>query len=322
MARPLRIEYPGAWYHIMNRGSGKKKIFHSDKHRELFLELLLQISNRFQVEIHAYCLMDNHYHLLVRTPLGNISRAMRHLNGVYTQRINTLLNKDSAIFRGRYKSILVEADTYLLRLSRYIHLNPVDAGVVKKAEKYRWSSYSAYLSGKAPHWLNTATTLDYFGQYNRSKKYAAFVEEGVDKELDNFYKKIKRVPILGTEAFTKTVTQKYLQERHRAHEIPEHKSLKETVSPETIMSCVAHYFKIKKENLLKVKTKIGNRPRNIGMYLSQLIGQYKLNTIAEIFALSGAGVSHVCRRIELQMKNDLQLAKDILNLRKIIESKQ
>ena len=134
MARPLRIEYPGAWYHVMNRGVDRQPIFLHDAHRESFLSLLSDISRSYQVEIHAYCLMNNHYHLLVRTPLGNISRAMRHLNGVYTQRFNSMEKRDGSLFRGRFKAILVEADEYLLRLSRYIHLNPVAAKLVKRAQ--------------------------------------------------------------------------------------------------------------------------------------------------------------------------------------------
>ncbi len=146
MARPLRIEYDGAWYHVMNRGAGRKSIFYNDHHRALFLELLYEIHNRYQVEIHAYCLMGNHYHLLMRTQRPNISRAMRHLNGVYTQRYNALQRKDGALFRGRYKSILVEAESYLLRLSRYIHLNPVASILVRVAEEYPWSSYVDYIN--------------------------------------------------------------------------------------------------------------------------------------------------------------------------------
>ena len=141
MARPLRLEYPGAWYHVMNRGLARQPIFRTDAHRQHFLDLLLEIHNRYQVEIHAYCLMGNHYHLFIRTPLANLSRAMRHLNGIYTQRYNQGMHRDGPIFRGRYKSILVEADTYLLRLSRYIHLNPVAAKLVRKAETYPWSSF-------------------------------------------------------------------------------------------------------------------------------------------------------------------------------------
>ena len=210
MSRPLRIEYEGAWYHVMNRGAGKKEIFHTPKDYELFLNLLNEIHNRYRIEIHAYCLMPNHYHLLVHTPLANLSRAIKYLNGLYTQRHNKLLKTDGPLFRGRFKSIIVDADNYLLVLSRYIHLNPVVAQIVGKAEQYEWSSYVAFLNPNlAPPWLTTNFTLNKFGADMQKHKYRAFVAEGIDREIDSFFRKIKRLPILGTEAFVKTISQKY-----------------------------------------------------------------------------------------------------------------
>lgn len=120
MPRPLRIEYEGAWYHVMNRGANHQNIFHTNEHRKLFLELLTEINQQFYVELHSFCLMDNHYHLLIHTPFANLSKAMRYLDGVYTQRINRMMNRDGPLFRGRYKSILIEEDTYLLQ----VHIPP------------------------------------------------------------------------------------------------------------------------------------------------------------------------------------------------------
>ena len=146
MVRPLRVEYEGAYYHVMNRGSGRQQIFQGVKYYEYFLHCLEQAHKRFALETHAYCLMGNHYHLLVRTPRGNLSRAMRHINGVYTQYYNYLKNTDGPLFRGRYKAINLEASSYLLEVSRYIHRNPVETKkpLVIELEKYRWSSYPAY----------------------------------------------------------------------------------------------------------------------------------------------------------------------------------
>ncbi len=112
MARPLRINYPGAWYHVMNRGGGYRTIFNDDHQRCVFLELLADLNRMFRLEFHAYCLMDNHYHLLAHTPEGNLQRGMRHLNGVYTQRYNRIEKTDSPLFRGRYKAIVIEPDAY------------------------------------------------------------------------------------------------------------------------------------------------------------------------------------------------------------------
>ena len=127
MSRPQRILYENAYYHVMNRGAGRRQIFHGREDREIFLQTLGEACHQFHVEIHAYCLMGNHYHLLIKTPQANLSRAMRHINGVYTQRYNRLNKTDGSLFRGRYKAILVDSDAYLLHLSKYIHLNPLSA---------------------------------------------------------------------------------------------------------------------------------------------------------------------------------------------------
>jgi len=258
MSRPLRIAYPNALYHVMNRGLAYNPIFINDRHRQMFLGLFCEIHNQYQAEIHAYCLMDNHYHLLLRTPLGNISRIMRHLDGVYTQRFNKSVKRDGPLLRGRYKSILVEADVYLLRLSRYIHLNPVKAKLVKKSEQFSWSSYQAYLNDNAPHWLNTNYILSYFGDHIPSEKYKAFVEEGIDNEISDFYKNLKNIPILGCEVFIKKVAEKYLKKRHKIDAIPEYKLLQinKPIPIENIRQCVAEFYGIDVQdiNLIKKET--------------------------------------------------------------------
>ena len=131
MTRPLRIQYPDAWYHVMNRGRRGENVFEIKEDYWSFIELLEKLSEIFTVRIAAYCLMSNHYHLLVHTPEANLSRSMRHLNGVYTQSYNKRHGCDGQLFRGRYKSILVESDSYALELVRYIHRNPLEAGLVE-----------------------------------------------------------------------------------------------------------------------------------------------------------------------------------------------
>lgn len=126
MPRPIRIEYEDAYYHVMNRGRGRQYIFHTEAYYQAFFETLSEACERFALVVHAYCLMGNHYHLLVQTPQGNLGRIMRHINGVYTQRYNRLKRTDGPLFRGRYKAILVDEDSYLLQLSRYIHRNPIE----------------------------------------------------------------------------------------------------------------------------------------------------------------------------------------------------
>ncbi len=129
MSRPLRIQYPDAWYHVMNRGRRGEAIFSGKDDYDVFIDLLKELVEVFNIKIAAYCLMSSHYHLLVQTPDANISRSMRHLNGVYTQRFNRVHQCDGQLFRGRYKSIIVDADSYLLELLRYIHRNALEAGI-------------------------------------------------------------------------------------------------------------------------------------------------------------------------------------------------
>lgn len=163
MSRSSRIKYPGAWYHIMNRGRRSERVFFNDNDYQLFIKVLQESFELWNMKISTYCLMQNHYHLLVQTPAGNLSRCMRHLNGIYTQRFNRLHNQ---LFQGRYKAVLVEGDSYLLEVMRYIHKNPIKAGIVRMLCDYRWSTYHGYLSkakkmvmvtkGRASHSVNSS----------------------------------------------------------------------------------------------------------------------------------------------------------------------
>jgi REP element-mobilizing transposase RayT len=181
MTRPLRIEYPGAFYHIMNRGQSGRKIFLEDQGRQSFLDLLTDIVRLWKVEIFAYCLMDNHYHLLLSTPAGVLSRPMRHLDGIYTQRFNRLHHRDGRLFRGRYKAILVDAEEYFLSVVRYIHKNPLGAGLVSDIDRYRWSSHRGYLNKtQCPEWLDTRSVLSRFGGV---RAYQRFMHGEVEEEI-------------------------------------------------------------------------------------------------------------------------------------------
>jgi putative transposase len=150
MPRRSRIQYKGAWYHVFNRGISKKTIYFSDSHYFLFIELLGKITKKYNVEIHAFCLMPNHYHLLIHTPDGNLSKAMQYFLSIFAKRINDDINADGSVFRDRYKSILIDSTTYLLQLTRYIHLNPVEAQISSSAKTYKWSSYTAYTAEVTP----------------------------------------------------------------------------------------------------------------------------------------------------------------------------
>lgn len=202
MARPLRIEYPGALYHVTARGNARADIYLGDGDRRLFLDLLAQAAARYDWLCHAYCLMDNHYHLLVETGRPTLGRGMRHLSGVYSQRLNRAHGRVGHVFQGRYKAILVERDAHLLELSRYLVLNPVRAGMVRAAKDWRWSSYRATVGqAKAPDWLSTDWILAQFGadEARARSAYRRFVAEGAGAASP--WQGLRGDGVLGGEAF-------------------------------------------------------------------------------------------------------------------------
>lgn len=204
MARPLRIEFAGAIYHLTARGNARSDIYVDDEDRGLFLDILGQVVERFGWVCHAYCLMSNHYHLMVETPDANLSRGMRHLNGVYTQRFNRRHAWVGHVFQGRYKAIVVEKDAYLLALSRYIVRNPVAAGMVADVGDWSWSSYRA-TAGEVvgPAWLHKRWLLSQFGQGEAKAAYADYVRDGVEAAI---WDERTGADVLGDDNFRKALT--------------------------------------------------------------------------------------------------------------------
>ena len=206
MARPLRIQYPGAVYHVMNRGGSRQRVFLEKADYETFLKIIGDIHERWGIEVFAYCLIDNHYHLCLRTPEGNLSRVMRHLDGLYTQQLNRRHHRDGALFRGRYKAIVVDKDNYLSQVVRYIHLNPCGAGLVREPHAYVWSSHQFYLRPKqAPKWLRVEEVM---GEFADISGFHEFVLEGNAHALEEFYKRGRQSPVLGDERFRERLIDK------------------------------------------------------------------------------------------------------------------
>jgi putative transposase len=201
MARPLRVEFSGAIYHLTSRGNARQKVFFTETDRELFLDTLSQVVSRYGWICHAYCLMANHYHLLVETPKGNLSLGMRQLNGMYTQSFNRRHNRVGHLFQGRFKAILVEKECYLLELCRYIVLNPVRVKGKGEIGAWKWSSYRATAGlASVPEFLSTDWILEQFGKKRAKaqKQYRAFVREGLENRP---WEELKGQIYLGSEAF-------------------------------------------------------------------------------------------------------------------------
>lgn len=220
MARPLRLELAGGLYHVTSRGDGREDIYLSDQDRQVWLEILGQVCRRFNWVCHAWCQMTNHYHLLIETPEANLAEGMRQLNGVYTQRFNRAHERVGHVFQGRYKAILVERDSYLLELARYVVLNPLRARMVKRLETWPWSSYLATCGQvTAPEWLQTDWTLAQFGRQRASaiRKYIQFVHEGA--RLPSVWSQLQGQIYLGSEVFVKKMQAK-IEQAPALNEIP------------------------------------------------------------------------------------------------------
>jgi len=312
MARPQRIEYENAYYHVMNRGSGREAIFHDDGDRKNFINILDEAHQQFGLEVHAYCLMDNHYHLLIKTPRANLSRIMRHINGVYTQRYNRIRKTDGALFRGRYKAILVDSDAYLLHLSKYIHLNPMSANLVETLEQYTWSSYLSYIGkSTSPRWLYQSEVYGQVGNSaDKAEAYCLFMNnQEVCQSLLDFYSKQRLVPVLGDEVFISKLRLTDLLE-----ETPRQDRVNQRPMISTILTEVADAFDVPVSTLLELKKGRGrqNTPRKVAMYLAQKHGDYRLKEIAEVFGLAHyGGVSSAIHSLSEALRVDGVLIKNV-----------
>ncbi len=278
MARPLRIEYAGALYHVTARGNRQEDIFYSDIDRKAFLEVLAQVVERFNWLVHAYCLMDNHYHLLIETPDGNLSKGMRQLNGVYTQTSNRNNNHVGHVFQGRYKAILVQKDSYLLELARYIVLNPVRARMVKNAKAWPWSSYRDTAGYRVPpQWLSVEWLLTAFAKItsNAQQHYQEFVAGG--KNQPSPWEQLRNQVFLGSEQFVDDLQLKIKSNR----ELTEIPKTQKRAKAQSLDYYAQH-----------------NSTRNQAILASYASGSYSMKQIGDYFGLHYSWISRVVSSYE------------------------
>lgn len=220
MSRPLRIEYPGALYNVTTRGNARRAIFKDNRDRLLFLDALKKVTDRYHWICHAYCLMNNHYHLVIETPEGNLAKGMRQLNGIYTQAYNRRHRRVGHLFQGRYKAIVVDKESHLLEVCRYVVLNPVRAKAIKDVEKWKWSSYGGTSGLAKPHVVLTVDwVLAQFGEKRTlaQKRYGEFVKDGIGGE--KIHDTVKAQSILGREDFVEKLI-KHVRGHEKFKEIP------------------------------------------------------------------------------------------------------
>ena len=308
MARPLRILFPGAFYHITSRGNEQKAIFKSKRDREKFLEYLNSASQRYSAVIHAFCLMDNHYHLLLETPLANLPQIMRHINGAYTTYFNIKRSRSGHLFQGRYKAILVQKDEYAKELTRYVHLNPVRARMVKAPGDHDWSSYNAYVGAtEAPGWLYRDFILAYFGKQTAKAQmgYRNYVIARVDHKYESPLTKATSSLVLGSAEFIRSIKDRYLGDQISSRDIPALRQLHEGLAMGTVVELVA-----------KALQEHPSQIRNASIYLCRKHTGQKLRNIGKRFGISDAAVSQVCKRFRKRIEKDRNLEKTIANIEK------
>ena len=310
MARPLRIEYPGAWYHVMNRGRRHESIFHDERDYELFLRILEQTCRLFNLEVHAFTLMPNHYHLLAQTPLGNLSRAMRHLNGVYTQKYNRRHGIDGGLFRGRYRSILIEEEAYLLELVRYIHRNAYKAGLEGDIGRYRWDSHRGYVTEQGrPEWLKTDVVLGKFSQYENEARIEmeAFVRKSVPDGLLKKLEGAKWPSVLGGKEFKDKIKKMIKGEELDKREISGYPEYSEhrIVDKDQFEVEINRIILAKKETMEKTRSKKLSGERRAIVYLLRQYGK-TLREIGEYMGnVSYVSISRQYRQAEEEIKSEI-----------------
>jgi putative transposase len=319
MSRPLRIEYPNAFYHVMNRGLGRQRIYLIDDDYGMFLDALQESSKLYNLRVIAFCLMPNHYHLLVQTPKANLSRAMRHLNGVYTQRFNRIHKSDGPLFRGRYKAILIQEDEYLTHLIRYIHLNPLQANLVQSPLKYPWSSHKNYLKGKdESQWLHTCLGLSFFASRLKTaiRAYRKFLEGGIDPRTRAFYYNKKQNPIFGDPDFIELVREKYvLGNQKLSSEVPEKRIYEGQRMADKIAKEAARVFGVPLQSLGRSRRGQTNHARLAAINLTRELSGLKLSEIAQCYGMdSYKSVAASCHRLKTRLKTERDLNRRYISL--------
>lgn len=310
MARPLRIEYPGAFYHVTSRGNERKPVFKSQRDREKFLAYLESATERYDASVHVYCLMDNHYHLLLETPAGNLSQIMQHINGAYTTYFNVKRQRSGHLFQGRFKAILLEADEYAKELSRYIHLNPVRAGIVALPEEYPWSSCRHYtVDNAAPGWLQRSFIFGYFGNNVAvsMRRYREFMHALMDRDYVSPLTELKQPAILGSSQFVSEIRDRFFKNRAPDRDVSGLRALLKKPTIDQIKAAV--------DSAMPTEPRLA---RQVALHLCHRWSGMKLLEIGLHYGVSPSAVTQASGRIELRSRKSKNLRKLLQRMEKMI----
>lgn len=335
MARPLRIEYPGAWYHVTCRGNERKKIFSDDRDRLTFLKILSANAELYNVKIHAYVLMENHFHLLLMTPEANLQSFMQRFNTTYTVYYNHRHHRSGHFYQGRYKAILIEADHHLLEVSRYLHLNPVrikkysKIGIQRKQEiiqKYPWSSYGGYTSEQnAQSFVTYSLILEMMGGNNDTegrRQYQSFVLSGIMKDMEiSLWEEVKGKAVLGSKEFGNWIYEQFIsQKKIDAREVSGIREfLGSSMTMEEIAGKVALEFDVIREELYLKRASCGVA-RAVFMELCRLHLGKKMS-LAEMGRkmgnISASAFTQNRKRLMAKLQNDESLREHFQKLKNL-----
>ncbi len=311
MARALRIEYEDAVYHVTARGNERRKIFFTKLDHEKFLDYIKAAKKKYGIFVHSYVLMSNHYHLIIETPNANLSKAMQYINGSYTTYVNIKRKRSGHLFQGRYKAIIVDVDTYLLELSRYIHLNPVRAKMVKKPEEYTYSSYKGFISNKKDGVLTKELVMGMISK-NRNdgkRKYKVFVNSAIGAETESPFKEVYGGIILGRTGFIKETLRRLKGVHLQKEEIANSRALRTIYGIEEIIDMVSNHFHIKKKDIAE-----NNKPeqRKISLYLIKKHTGATNKSIGEVFGgITYSAVSKQYQRFTKELEGNRKLRKEM-----------
>jgi putative transposase len=311
MPRPKRIHYEGAVYHVTSRGNERRKIVMDDADRWQFLRVLADVIKDKEVVCHAWVLMDNHYHLLLETPAGNLSTAMWHLNGIYTQRFNKKHHRTGHLFQGRFKAIVVEKESYLKELCRYVVLNPVRARMVKGPGDWKWSSYRATAGmEKAEPWLETGWILGQFGKTQKQgqKAYRAFVADGIGQKESPWEELYSRI-YLGGEEFLDKVHERGQQ--HKNLDVPKYQKEVVRQDPDKVLKSVGKVYGVKAGDILK-SGKRRVEARDAAIYLLRKESKLSLKDIGSRMGVGFSAVGNQWSRVKGRMEMDAGFAQRVL----------
>ena len=307
MARPLRIEYEGAFYHVSSRGNEQKDIYQLPSDYERFKGYVHEAQQKYGFLLHGYVLMPNHFHLVVETPQANLSQLMHYISGSYTTYFNRRAKRSGHLFQGRYKAILIEHDRYLLELSRYVHLNPVRAGLTQLPEDYPYSSYSSYVSPEAERIVNRDLIWSMVSRDEdaAARRYRDFVNDALGLPAQNPLRKVYAGAILGSDAFIRESLKRMEGADLDRKDIAHRKALHRSHGVDDIMAAVALHCSVTGEDIMQKK----GLYRNMAIYLTKKHTGLTNRQIGEIFGNIGySGVSRVHERFGERLSKDRALA--------------